>query len=163
MTWRGLILYLSIIFFCMILILSSGFSVLKISNRRWLVGSSMSSAVLTVLFSVSFAVLVVAPNPIFLMIAGPASGVFLACLKWRTFWLRTLSSISFGSVIVWYSSLRPIVGMATSILERPPPLCFFSGSLENTALAICNFLRHLNTYLGHILGLLAIYVFLVLH
>ena len=60
----------------MILILSSGFSVLKISNRRWLLGSSVSSVVLVVPFSMSFAVWVFTQIPILLMSAGPANGLF---------------------------------------------------------------------------------------
>ena len=44
-----------------------------------------------------------------------------------------------------------------SILERPPPLCFFAGSSEKTALVICNFLEYRAAYLGHILGCCAMY------
>ena len=135
--------------------LSSSFTVLKILNSRWLVGSSVSSAASAVPFRISSAMLVVAPNPILLIISGPASGVFSAWRKWLILRRRTFYFKSFWSVIVWYSSLGPIVGIGTSRLERPPPLCFFAGSLKKMARAIFDILKHLTAFLGHILGLLA--------
>ena len=60
-----------------------------------------------------------------------------------------LSSISFGSVIV--------VGIGVSMLDSPPPWCFFVGSLEKMALVCRSFLKHRAACLGHMLGHCAIY------
>ena len=128
------ILYLAIIFSCVIFISSSSLSVLKISRRCWLVRSSVSLAVSAVPASISLAVSVVAQNPILWMKSVPANRMCSACQKWRTLRLSILSSISFGSVIVWYLSFGPIVGIGTSMMERLPPRCFFAGSLEKMAL-----------------------------
>ena len=59
-------------------------------------------------------------------------------------------------MIVWYSRVSPVLGTGTSIVVRPPPLCFCLGSSEKMLLAIFALLKIFVAFAGSILGWLAI-------
>ena len=87
------ILHLFIIFSLVMQIFNFSFDAFSMSNRAQLIESIVKggiSAVPSMILSTSF---VVAPNPIFSIISGPASVVDLTCQKCRMLWRSVIFSI----------------------------------------------------------------------